>query len=582
VARADRAEAYTAGELVTPGQSEVHIVLPGLRTLVLEVLDPDGAPVAGARLLGRSIPDDDVDDMPDFIFQPRRLDDQVEVDEAARYVVSDLDSGIWDIMIAAPGFGTVREAYDLTWDDLEGSVTLERGVQVPVRVLTVGQAEPVEHALVGIYSSEHAERPLTTARTDADGLALLNDVVEGTYRVEAAFPGLAITKIEAVVPTEEPILVELSIGGTVSGEVVDAGAPPTEALMVTLTAEGDKPMGDEIPRMTLTSWWEPFAMTALAEADVFVTAGQETEALLVVGSTYEGIETGFVEGRLIVNGHPGADWKVRTWGQIRRSVTTGPDGRFNMGRLAVGDVTLMFSPASAGSMMTGGSVDTYTVKLEEGNREFVDMSITTGEVRGRVINDRDGRPVEGAVVTLGGTGEQGNYWGGRRSATATRNDGSFEFTPVAEGEYVIGAEAEGLAQVKTDPFHVAGMRATDGVLVRLVPAIVFGGTLTFDGLDGTPNWMWITAEEESGTEAATRPDSDTMTFTFDDLSPGTWTFTLHSDLGIELEPITVRIDHDTDDALLAFRPQPPEEEEPALTDDEVKNLEELGYTGGGR
>src|SRR5690606_12859347 len=82
---------------------------------------------------------------------------------------------------------------------------------------------------------------------------------------------------------------------------------------------------------SMASWWEPFAMTPEAEAEVVVEAGREAHVLLVVGSAYADVPTGRVEGTLWVNGRPGAGWRVRTWGRIRRSVSTDPDGRFDMG-----------------------------------------------------------------------------------------------------------------------------------------------------------------------------------------------------------------------------------------------------------
>jgi hypothetical protein len=605
VARESRRDTFTPSEAATPGDAPVEVMLPSKRRLVLTLLNEVGAPIVGASFMGRAVPDDDVEDLPDFIFQPKRLDSAVTVDEFDRYVFDDMDPKLWDLIVHAPGYGMVREVFDLTWADVEGSVTLQEGKLLRVRVMTEEEKpEPLEHAMVMVYDSESNDRPLTSRRTDVDGWAEFRDIVTGEYRVEGEFPGLAIAKAAAPVPSEEDIVLSLRIGGTITGHVVDNGEPPSEVLMVTLTHEGDVAAGDEMPRMTitnpdgsfsfrdvpegdvevsarqridlsnLTSWWEPFAMTAMAEGNGYVTAGQETELVLVVGNTTEDIPTGSVEGRLIVNGMPAPDWKVRTWGQIRRSVTTGAGGRFNMGQVAAGSVILMFSPKDhAGMMSGGGSVESHQLELEEGAHEFVDISISTGSVRGRVLSELDGSPIEGAAVVLEGVMEEnkGGWWGARRNATGTDADGFFEFTPVAEGDYTVSAEADSLAKVKTEVFQVAGMRAKEGVVLRLRPGIPFGGVVVLEDVESTPNWMWLTAESESGAESATRPDAaDGNRFLFDDLAPGTWTFSLYSDVGADMIEVTVRIDHETDDAVLVFR----QEEDQEGDKDQVTLIEE--------
>ncbi len=594
VARAEGRDKFTPSAAVVPGEIETRIVLPGGRRFVLSVVDPDGEPVPGASFMGRSVPDDDIDDMPDFIFQPRRLDGFVETDEFGRYVFTDLDAGLWDILVRAPGFGVVREAYDLRQADAEAELVLEPGLPLTVRVLTTDEeAEPLPHAMVMVFDADENDRPLSSKRTGEDGRAHFDDVVAGEYRVEAEFPGLAIEKTVVTLPQEEPadVVLALRSGGRVIGTVVDNGEPPVDILMVTLTHEGDVAAGDEMPRMTLTApdgsfafsnvpagdvelsareridltnlttWWEPFAMTAMAEADAFVTADQETEVVLLVGNTTDGIPTGSVDGRLIVNGRPAAGWKVRTWGAIRRSVSTDAGGRFNMGRLGAGDVTLLFAPQGHNGMMgAGGAVETYSFELAENGHEFVDLSLATGEVSGRVISDLDGRPIVGATVQLVGRVEesQRNWWATRRSVAVTDQLGEFEFTPVAEGDYTVSAEAEGLAEAGSGEFHVSGSRSVDGILLRMSEGLRFAGVVGFDSsldLEGrTPRWMWLTAESDTGAEAAARPDPDQgYRFVFDDLSPGTWTFTLYSDLGNEMAPVEVSIYQPTDDAVLVFR-----------------------------
>jgi hypothetical protein len=599
VARADNNGRFTPSLGVTPGQEEVRIVLAGKRQLVLRVVDQAGEDVQGVRFFGRCLPDDDIDEMPDFVFQPRSLDSLVTLDETNRHVLAELDAGLWDVIVKAPGFGTSREFFDLNWESLEELVELERGQALPVQVLAKGSDEPLEYALVTIHTSSSSERPLSAVRTAVDGRALLSDLVPGTYHMEATYPGLAVATLEAEVPSEEELIIHLDVGGTIQGSVVDGGNPPAESLMVSLSNRGDRPMSEDIPRTTLTapdgsfvfhdvpagevkltardrmelstsnmmSWWEVFAMSPLAEEEVFVTAGQETEITLVVGNVYDDVATGTVHGQLFVNNHPAAGWKVRTWGTIRRSVSTGPDGRFNMGRLAAGSVTLLFSTGTGGSMMRN-NVDTYSLELVEGDDQFVDMRISTGGIRGRVINDETGQPVAGAIVFTQDAGEKSNRWNGRRSMTTAAQDGTFSFEPIAEGDYVVGAEAEGLARASSEPIHVSSMRTSNGVVVRISSAISISGRIVLEGMDAEADWMWLTAEKEDGSQTSARPDKETMAFEFDDLSPGTWTISMLTNAGDDIEPVTLEVRESIDELVLVFRPAEPDPEAPAATGDD--------------
>jgi len=590
VARAPQTSVFTPSEETVPGSPGLRIVLPTPGTLVLSVRDEQGVVVPALALYGRLLPDDGAEETPDFIIRPDPLDHLVSRDEEQHYIVTGLDAGLWELVLKAPGFAMKRELIELAGGRAESSLTLARGSGLPVRVLTADDGQPLEYAFVSAYEADEHDRPQSVARTGADGRATLADLLPGSYRVDAEYPGLAVAQGEITLPSETELVLSLGRGGRLSGSVVDGGRPPLLPLMVTINPQGDVPDSDEMPRFTLSAldgsfafddvpagevsvsvreridlgnlmaWWEPFAMSPMAEEEVFVTAGQESEVVLVVGSADADVASGTVSGRLSVNGHPAAGWKVRTWGEIRRSVATGPDGSFHMGRLAAGEVTLMIS-STGGSMMGMEAVDTYTLQLAEGASEFVDISIDTGAVSGRVISERDGRPLEGAMVTLVSQDQQRGFWGGRRSNTATDADGRFAFEPVAAGNYVASVEAEGKGRSSSAPFKVSGLRTTDGVLVEVTEAVRVAGHLQLDAAARPTRWAWLTAESEDGNESASRPDVESLAFAFDDLTPGTWTFQLHGDSNIEFAPITLRIDHPADDLVLTFVAAEPDEGE---------------------
>jgi hypothetical protein len=336
---------------------------------------------------------------------------------------------------------------------------------------------------------------------------------------------------------------------------------------------------DRVQLSSLTSWWEPFAMTAQAEGEVTVEAGKVATTTLLVGSAYEGIDTGLVEGDLWVNGKPGAGWKVRTWGEIRRSVTVADDGHFDMGPLAAGQVVLIFSPPGR-SFMDGGMAHTHELDLPPEGHEFAEVRIATGAVTGRVFSDVDGRPVEGARVSIVTPEQDGNWWSRMKGAGITGPDGRFEVEPVVKGTYLASVEAEGFARTTSEPFDVHALGTTAGVEVRLRSALVIKGTLTVMDME-MPGWMWLVAESEDGSQAMSRPENKdgVVRFAFDDLAPGTWTFTLHGGTESDLATVTLQLHQSTEDLRLVFRPAPPQEPEVIEEGDEPVQTEAGG--GGG-
>ncbi|MFT7463277.1 MAG: hypothetical protein ACI9EF_001621 [Pseudohongiellaceae bacterium] len=579
---------------------EIVVVLPARRTLTLEVLDEDNEPIEQLRLFARNLPVPDSDQLPDFLIPPRQIADRVSQDPDGRWLVEDLDPGRWDVLIAAEGFGSQRNTFDLTFGDLTEKITLQPSSSVTVQLVKDdNEATPVEWAMVSVRKTAETDRregppqPLTASRSDDKGFAELSDLADGEYSVEVTHPSFAVTTSTITVPNpgEIPVIV-LSAGGTVTGTVIENGGPPSQILLVSLRSEGGENLAGALPRTTLsaldgsfsfadvepgdvqlqarerisftslTTWWEPFAMTPLSEQDVWVTSGQDTEATLIVGSTWADLETGFVKGRLLVNGQPAGGWKVRTWGTIRRSVTTSADGTFIMGHLEVGDVTLMFHSDASASIGTG-SVDTTTFPLTLNEQRFVEVSLQTGAAQGRVLSGLNGQPVSGANVALKSVAQEGrSMWGGRGSRSVTDAMGNYRFDVVSEGDYTVSAEAEGFAQVNSEPFSVSRLGTARVGNVRLERAVSVSGLVVFEGTEETPSWMWLSASSDSGGQSNTRPDRDTLEFTCDNMLPNTaWTFTIVTSGDVDYEPVEVYVGQGRSDLELLFVPVVEDEEE---------------------
>ena len=71
------------------------------------------------------------------------------------------------------------------------------------------------------------------------------------------------------------------------------------------------------------------------------------------------------------------------------------------------------------------------------------------------------------------------------------------------------------------------------------------------------------AREEGGNESASRPDPETLRFHFDDLTPGTWTFSLYGSFDQDYAEVEVFVNRSTDQATLVFVPEVEDPVDPA-------------------
>lgn len=596
VARADERQSWTmVTDLDAERPAEIH--LPALRTLTLAVLDKLQAPIKDARIYGRVVVDDDI---PDLLFRPQELT-QATLNEQGQYVIGGLQPEEWEIVVKAPGRPLERESFHLEDSDTSGKIQLQDGLGLPVRVLDPSGA-PVEWATVTAQKRIDFDEPaMATARTDADGRARLMDLPVGELIVVAGHPGWATgqTKTSLAEPVEgQPaappaeVVVNLEVGGVLVGQIFDRGGPPATPLMVVCAPDDDDtaPGDDLIPRLALSdlegkfrfdrvspgethvevrdpqtlnsglTLFEAFIDSPLVEEKVVVEAEGETSVVLDIGAQYDGIETALLSGTITVNGLAGEGWKVRTWGEIRRSVTADASGRFDLGRIEAGDVELMLSPPA--SKFLEGVMQQHSVQLAAGEMKVVNISLTTASVSGRVISARNGAPVSAAQVQLRSADNSYSRSGG----TISDADGYFHFSSAGAGKYRVTVRAEGFANASSETFELRPQEERSGVMVRMGSSLKVSGTIEIEG--DQPNWMWLIATcEASETRDTTGVDKETRSFAFKGLAPGEWSFQLASDLDTEFEELKLSITGDTDKLVLTFKPKPPPPPEPANSED---------------
>jgi len=621
VARRDAVSEFGVSDAETAGAREVVVRLPPRRELRLVVYAlPDGeggerVPVDELRVGGRAVVDDEI---PDFVQPPWPWAERVrpDPDDPLAMTVEGLEPATYQVVLEAPGFSQVRETVDLTEADGVLEVKMPVGLELDVRVVRASDGEPLEYAIVS--AGRDADLPHDSARTDARGLASLRDVPAGeALRLVASYPGLAIGSrlVEPPIPTDEPVRLELDAGGSIRGQVLlEDGSTPLVPVLVMLIAEPTNEEATGMPlRFTLTDLegrfgfdhvqpgeaelqarersvgsgtigpFEMFIATPLAEAEVEVPVDGTVDALLVAGSAFADVETGTLRGQLVVDGRTEAGWTLRTWGKIRRSAKTDAEGRFELGRVAAGEVEVQIS--APGRAYTDSRVHEHEVDVAPDVETYETIVLTTGSIQGRVVTEPGGFPIGGVAVTAQRAGElseeeeeeeeeaAGALARGRGRATAlTDARGTFSLGPLAEGRYRVRVEGtHEHAGAAVDQVRVTGRGPTLGVTLRMVEAINVSGRVVFTGTDETPRFMWLQAEREDGEGREwTRVDAEDGTYSFEGLAPGAWSFTLASDLDTRFEPLELELHTSAAATELVFEVRPDEPEAEAVEEVEEK------------
>lgn len=590
-------DAFVVGDEVVPGTDEAVIIVPQPRAITAYVTDTNGTPVSGATFFGRSLPDVDADELPNFLKPPAAMPTAADEEAPGVYRLEALDPVVWELAARAPGHGTSVEVIDLSTGDRERlEFELDPGVSLTVRVATARDQEPVEHALVDVFEPGE-DFPIKARRTDVDGVARFTDVPQGGLRLLVTHPAFAVHEASTTVGDEGPneSLLLLEAGALVRGSVLDGGRAPEEPMMVSLTRRGKGGRSDlsdalvpliattdrdgnftfhdvdpgEVEIQARPAFEQGFGTTAfgmmmsqspLAEEELTLTAGEEQNVTLLVGSGYDGIETGSLHGRLLVNGMPPENWSVFVWGKIRRSTSVGPDGSFDLGIVAAGDVELQFS-AHGMNFMSRGIAANRTVKVEVGERKFVETSLQVGSVSGRVVSAEDGSPVEGIRVFAQPV-EGRARWGSAGGISGA--DGTFLIEPIEAGEYQLGSWADGYAASTTEPFEITEFSRRSGLQLVVARALALRGTVVVRGLEEDPDFMRLVARrDDTGETDWAWVDRESGEFEFDRLSPGQWTVSLATEYDEEaFNTVAIDVMQVEDDMTLYFDYTPvPEDDE---------------------
>jgi protocatechuate 3,4-dioxygenase beta subunit len=470
--RASRAGAFPAFQRLTLGDS-----LAGPRTLTLilaparaargKVQDSAGKPIEGAEIVLRPALRPGSLRVPSPSGEPAGPDAvTVQSDGKGVFSIAACPAPEFEIQVRKKGYvPAILPALRLPAEtkppgpaDL-GIVILRPGAQLAGRVIdrrnrAISGAEVFAlERLVGVNEVEGAlkgRKPEAT--TGADGHFTIEDLAKGTpVHLIVRSPGFLTQGVRAArPPTEKALVIRMEAANVLRGRVVDENDAPIPGARLDLRWQ------DHLPEERERRIGEPVFRGARTDAD-----GRFEIREIPTGSAYLGVTaSGFVpiEGRELelprspeagelrlvldrgailqgrvtaASGEPVPGTRV---GAAGVSALTDDDGLYWLEGVATGPGDVLVIHPSHGRLVKPFDIQPGV--------NVLDASFDPGvEVTGRVIDDA-GRPVTGARVDLG----TDSRFVRKQYQDVTGEDGRFRLMPVADGRYLLSAEAEGFSE----------------------------------------------------------------------------------------------------------------------------------------
>jgi protocatechuate 3,4-dioxygenase beta subunit len=484
---------------------------------------------------------------------------QTYTDEQGRFRIDRLGPGRYKpVARGADGYGRAPQSVHLglgqSSEDLR--IELHPATSVRGRVVVAGESRtPCENGSVSLH--DKAGGRSVYAETNDDGTVEIEAVLPGTYEVDVGCRGkVPRERYDAIVVGSEPLAElewEVDDGLAFSVVVVGSRGEPIERARVSVQAKTAKPRGQ-----VSGSWGEltdangryevagliagKYAVTAYVEGRPLVAPVEPTE--VEVDSERRPdvkivlTEAGIVEGRVLdPTGKPIADARVTLrgdeagWGHRG---STRDDGTFTIESVRPQSYRATASQGWANTMRAPGTKDDDVqgerVVVSAGETAEVELVVEdqSGTIVGRVV-DEAGGPIDDAFVHANresdsarksaGSNRGSARWGGwDRKPVLTDQDGKFELTGLANGNYTVFATrkggGEGLAE------HVeAGERQA---VVRMAPGASISGTVTLSS-GGSPKRFEIEVADRSiGFERSEEFYETGGQWTLDELPPGNY------------------------------------------------------------
>ncbi len=450
----DLAAVIDTHHFVNDSTEEISLQLEPARRLLGTVTDPQGRPVANARVYPVRTDTDERD----RVFQAIGL--QVMTDARGQFSLRGLSVAPWELVVVAEEFAPRRTPM-ITTEQEEVAIVLEAGATVRGPVLDADTGERLANVQVQLTASTGLRgtsfSPWTTRNlsTGADGFFEANHVAPGTYRLALATffeenfvnPTGGPNRVSVEVPRDgETIAPDFVVmrGGGISGHVLDpatkVGVDGVNVTILVNRTSAPRPVWS-----TKTTDTEGrYQFTGLPEGEHLLQLEQQnqTRQSVVIASQEQvnGVDLihhhASVVSGVVVDEHGAPVPGARVWTNFLPASgavevdADGPDGRFEMrGLPAMKEFYLVARTARRQSAVAGPL--TLSPGTPQGVTLVLDKS-RSAAIAGVVVG-KDGRGIAKASVRANPPASVRNLGG---SAT-TNGQGAFRIDRLAEGGYTM-------------------------------------------------------------------------------------------------------------------------------------------------
>ena len=387
-----------SGEPAEP--KRISIVLERGASIAGRVLDPEGKPVAEARVVATSASE------PFPVVDPRR--DGVLTGADGTFQIPAVSAGTWRLTASHAAHGPATSA-PITVDGARAKTNvelkLEAGASIKGKVVDTN-GKPVESAEVRVVARGHLEwRARRQALTGADGTFVVSALPRRAMDVVASHEtgASAIVAADLSEKTAAEVTLTLDLQGVIEGVVVDKAGQPVGDAQVIASPVWSGNTGDQLAwsvrgiQETVTDQGGAFRLTGMPTGDYKVRAGRPgaSEEMLSLATPVIA-KPGGAKLRLLVAGDG------RVIGKVALPEGKAP-GRFF---IRIGDYGMPFS-SEDGSFALPVAAGKHTISIS--GLGFVekrqpDVAVTEGKDTDLgTITVTPGRSISGRVLDAGGT-----------------------------------------------------------------------------------------------------------------------------------------------------------------------------------
>lgn len=509
---------YAAAPEVEMGSQNVELVLEPLTTLTGRVVDETGAAITAFQITASP-----ADNGGAPWATQGRIRESFEEREDGSFELWGVFDGEWTLQASAEGYSAQDEAEaQLSSPQTEAvELTLSRAATLAGRVVDP-LGTPVRAQVIASAGRTAGWWQGGGDRTNskADGSFELKNVPVGTLEVRAESTDWAssMTQTVEVGASEyrDDLVIELRVGGRITGEVFDAEGRPDPGRQVTYS---ENPMGGGMfgggPSAT-TNEAGYFALEHVTPGTWIVSAGPSEEktleimtnardqsAFMDMFSKIDSTEVEIVDGGE-VHVTLGSDpiVPVRIAGQVTRAgdgvegaqvialaeggsmlkgmkmTQTQSDGSFEASVDRPGAYVFTVQQGGAGNQVI------FPLDIPEVDEYAVALALPSGKIQGTVFSP-EGEPLAGMRVSVTPEGESDGMRMGRNSAT-TNTEGSYLFDDLWPGKYTVRTNTNGAFGFGGDSAYATSIRSgievkdeqtTTGADLALTEASTVKGTV---------------------------------------------------------------------------------------------------------